>query len=292
MIMMKANLLLAFLMCSIYANAQTTYYVDWGGEVQTNGGFLSINLGDTVVWTWIDDEPHRVKTTPIADEQFDSGVLTGIGSTFSHTFNSSGNSTYFCFQHSAPVYGAIWVPIPPYSYSYSVNWYQGANGNSYNLHANLNTTITWTWIDGQPHSVESFGDEGNESGDSFDSGVLTGVGQTFSHTFQETGPSNFRCAVHPNEDFGTINYAILGVKKSEKSLFEIESNPVNDLLKLRLPSSAFAIIYVTDLMGKKLFGLSFSGKEAQLDVSKLSSGFYLLTVENENGKSSKKFLKQ
>lgn len=65
---------------------------------------------------------------------------------------------------------------------------------------NVGDTVTWTWADSIQHSVTS------QSGPAtFDSGIQTGVGQTFSFTFNEAGTYTYRCEVHPSSMTGTVN---------------------------------------------------------------------------------------
>ena len=61
---------------------------------------VSINAGDTVTWSNDDSAPHTVTSgiPPVADEIFDSGFLNA-GSTFEHTFDSSGTVDYYCMVH-------------------------------------------------------------------------------------------------------------------------------------------------------------------------------------------------
>ena len=60
---------------------------------------VTINVGDTVHWTWAGANPHTVTAT---DSSFDSGASKTSG-TFDHTFNTPGTFTYFCKVHGAQV---------------------------------------------------------------------------------------------------------------------------------------------------------------------------------------------
>ncbi len=51
------------------------------------------------------------------------------------------------------------------------------------------TTVTWTWIDDQNHSV-------TEDGNAFDSGDMQGEGTEFEHTFDEAGVYLYYCRPH------------------------------------------------------------------------------------------------
>jgi plastocyanin len=58
---------------------------------------LTVKLGEAVVWTNMDKDPHTVTTTraPVA---FDSGVFKK-GQSFSYTFTTPGTYTYYCAVH-------------------------------------------------------------------------------------------------------------------------------------------------------------------------------------------------
>jgi plastocyanin len=69
---------------------------------------LSINVGDTVQWTWSSSGHSVVSGSAcIADNQFCSpddsdcagAPLSSQGATYSHTFTAAGTYPYFCSQH-------------------------------------------------------------------------------------------------------------------------------------------------------------------------------------------------
>ena len=96
---MKQTLLILMCLSLWTLNAQTTHNLDW--EIGANGPEmdLTIDVGDTVVWTWTDAIPHTVENVVgNSVETFNSGVLTGLGQTFSFTFNSVGVNDYFCWR--------------------------------------------------------------------------------------------------------------------------------------------------------------------------------------------------
>src|SRR5262245_13999956 len=62
---------------------------------------ITINVGDTVRWTWADDH-HNVSSTTgnncTASGLFDSGLLD-TGATFTFAFNAVGTVNYMCTPH-------------------------------------------------------------------------------------------------------------------------------------------------------------------------------------------------
>lgn len=58
-------------------------------------GTITINRGDTVVWTNNDDVSHTVTAS---NGSFDSGMM-GAGARFSRTFSTAGTFSYYCGPH-------------------------------------------------------------------------------------------------------------------------------------------------------------------------------------------------
>ncbi len=56
---------------------------------------LTVQVGDTVTWTNVDDSPHTVTSD---DGSFDSGNMDE-GATFTFTFTQPGTYTYVCAYH-------------------------------------------------------------------------------------------------------------------------------------------------------------------------------------------------
>jgi plastocyanin len=59
---------------------------------------ISVAVGDTVHWLWDDAQPH---STTSDSGIWDSGVHTGAGFIFDHTFTSPGAFPYHCAIHGA-----------------------------------------------------------------------------------------------------------------------------------------------------------------------------------------------
>ncbi len=81
-------------------------------------GELDVLVGQAITWSNVDSKSHTVTSE---DDVFDSGYLT-TGSTFAHTFGSTGTFAYFCRIHRTMrgvvrVYSLILTPpaqpLPP-----------------------------------------------------------------------------------------------------------------------------------------------------------------------------------
>lgn len=80
-----------------------------------NPSAVTIKANDSVTWTWTGNIVHS--TTSVDGTQWDSGVLPK-GSTFSHTFTSTGSFPYYCTVHpfmtgSVTVQGQVQTNSPP-----------------------------------------------------------------------------------------------------------------------------------------------------------------------------------
>jgi len=96
-----------------------------GGEDSFSPPSISINLGQTVTWTYADPSvgrPHTVTSgacpggTCVPDGEFDSGfadLLDTTGEMFMHTFTVAGTFPYHCGVHLEDMQGTVTVlPAP------------------------------------------------------------------------------------------------------------------------------------------------------------------------------------
>jgi surface protein len=116
-------LIVAFFQLPSMTHAQQTYQLDWGFNINGANASLTIEQGDTVEWTWIDTGQHNVVNTANAVETFDSGLLQGVGTTFSHTFTEVGVNDFECSPHNNNMFGTITVTAPANN-----NFYLAPNG--------------------------------------------------------------------------------------------------------------------------------------------------------------------
>lgn len=98
---MKKRLLMLAILITVGLQAQTTHDLIWERNFTSPEADLTIDVGDTVRWTWTDDLPHTVENNTGSTETFNSGTLTGLGQTYSYTFTVEGVNPYFCGIHGA-----------------------------------------------------------------------------------------------------------------------------------------------------------------------------------------------
>ena len=101
---MKKITFLTFTILGVICNAQTEYNFEW--NMQSTNQQITIDVGDTVIWTWTDSPSHNLISTS-GTHTFDSDYHEQ-GYTYSLTFNEPGVTDYTCTPHSS-MYGTITV---------------------------------------------------------------------------------------------------------------------------------------------------------------------------------------
>ena len=87
--------------------AQTTHNLDWANDGTDANQQITIEVGDTVIWTW-GSGTHNLRATA-GTESFDSGYSTGAGNTFQFIFDQVGSTDYVCDPHAGNMYGTVTV---------------------------------------------------------------------------------------------------------------------------------------------------------------------------------------
>jgi plastocyanin len=91
--MKKITLLLCFITINILS-AQNVLEIAWGQGINESVASPTIEVGDTVIWTWADASPKSVTSLPNGTEEFNSGSQKGTNSDFSYTFTKKGITEY------------------------------------------------------------------------------------------------------------------------------------------------------------------------------------------------------
>ena len=87
--------------------AQTTHNFDWANDGTDANQQITIEVGDTVIWTW-GSGTHNLRAIA-GTESFDSGYSTGAGNTFQFIFDQVGSTDYVCDPHAGNMYGTVTV---------------------------------------------------------------------------------------------------------------------------------------------------------------------------------------
>ena len=173
--------------------------------------------------------------------------------------------------------------------TFTLDWEQGVMGGDASFTVAVGDEITWTWSNGNPHSVTSL----PGSTETFDSGIITGLGTTFSKTFMVAGSNDYQCDVHPSNMFGTITVEpALGVDEKFARNVQMYPNPVSDALTI---ASLYQLksYEIHDVYGKKVGWGQGEGNFTVLSTSYLNAGVYFLTATSEEGlQTTKKIIKE
>ncbi|WP_052123186.1 T9SS type A sorting domain-containing protein [Flavobacterium beibuense] len=154
------------------------------------------------------------------------------------------------------------------------NWAMGISNQDASLTIDEGDTVEWTWSDGLPHTVSST----TGSTETFDSGTITGAGQTYSYTFTEVGSNPYQCNVHPAMN-GTIEVQqILGIDDVNKVTFEYYPNPTTDILTINA-GDVIDNISVYDMSGKLVMQSDNAGNSnSKIYMQNYNAGTYFVKV--------------
>ncbi|PZR21526.1 MAG: hypothetical protein DI539_07915 [Flavobacterium psychrophilum] len=157
--------------------------------------------------------------------------------------------------------------------THHINWFMGVTSTAASATIDQGDTVEWTWTDTLPHTVTS-----NAGGtETFNSGSITGNGQTFSHTFTSEGDTSYKCNVHPMMT-GTITVnAVAGIDDNIKPGFEYYPNPATDVLTI---SSAEVIdsIEIYDANGKQVMNSKSGNTTSKIYMDNYPAGIYYVKV--------------
>lgn len=172
-------------------------------------GTITIDVGQSVTWVNVDDDPHTA-----TGAGFDTGIMQP-GEQSTVTFDEPGTFPSSCQIHpimtgvvevrdasgNVPRAGREATPeaspqaTPVSSGQQASVSIVDLSFKPPRLEVTVGTTVTWSNDEAIPHTVTS-------SGDTFDSGTLE-EGETFVQTFDTAGIYDYFCAIHPNMQ-GTV----------------------------------------------------------------------------------------
>ena len=93
---------------STFDDGITLYDLPWQNSSASTNQQLSIQLGDTVRWTW-DSGGHNLRSTS-GVENFNSGFIdANPGYQFQWIFTELGSTQYVCDPHPSTMFGTITV---------------------------------------------------------------------------------------------------------------------------------------------------------------------------------------
>lgn len=122
-----------------------------------------------------------------------------------------------------------------------------------------------------------------------DSYLTTQTELTDSTIYDFTVDANVPESIDQNRFYLSFEEVTLSTQNSNKAQARLYPNPLADTLQIELPSSIeLKAVQLFNLLGEEVLASS----RAQLDVSRLASGVYLVVLETSAGKETKKIIKK
>lgn len=161
--------------------------------------------------------------------------------------------------------------------THHLNWFMGVTNVQASLTIDQGDIVTWTLTDNLPHTITS-----NAGGtNSFDSGNISGNGQTFSHTFVNTGVTTYKCNIHAMMQ-GTITVdAVAGVIENSKVKFEYFPNPTTDVLTINA-GEIIDSIEIYDSTGRQVMNSKSGNATSKVYMANYTAGTYFVKVHTGN----------
>lgn len=157
--------------------------------------------------------------------------------------------------------------------THHIDWFMGVSQNDASAVIDEGDTVTWTWTDDLPHTVTS-----NPGGtETFNSGNITGDGETYSYTFTEVGETSYHCNVHGMME-GTITVAaVAAVEDNIADTFQFYPNPVTDILTIH-SKEVVDRVEVYDINGRQLMNSKSGNADNKIYMANFSAGTYIVKV--------------
>ena len=159
--------------------------------------------------------------------------------------------------------------------THMVNWGIGEPSAQFSKTINSGDSVMWMWTTSHPHNVTS----NVGSAETFSSGNLTGVGNTYTKLFTTVGTNPYRCTIHAGSMFGTITVqAVAGTNENVKAIdFSFYPNPVEDELTINAPQ-VIDRIQIFDMNGKVVMDAPAGNPTAKIYMNNYTAGTYLVKV--------------
>jgi len=274
---MKKILLLLLVTLPFSAAAETTHDLSWangGGSVNQS---LTIDVGDTVRWTW-GAGTHNLRSIS-GIEDFDSGYSAAAGNVFSYTFNQPGATSYQCDPHASNMNGTINVtatsepPTPPINEDFfQLSLGEPINGQSHSGIGNLrgwaisNNGIVRVeiFIDGKYAYNAPYGGLRVDVEAEFpnvDGSLLSGYSLAFGYADLGAGQHTVRAVAYDSLGNSTEQSSTFNVVAYDKNF--INSNEVVDLSGSTISASGDEIMINDASIGQRSYNLKLKWRTAE-----------------------------
>lgn len=155
----------------------------------------------------------------------------------------------------------------------------------------LGDSITWINSNNGTHNINGTTTTFTSNPESF--GMLTtGANWTFGKRFNVPGVYLYRCDVHSSVMFGKVTVVdpALSVPTKKTMSVSIYPNPAQNVITLNASATRNKVV-IYDMLGNMVMSQVLENQNT-LDISKLTSGVYLVEISSTDGISKMKLVKK
>lgn len=163
------------------------------------------------------------------------------------------------------------------------------------LNVNVGDVITWVWSSGTHTTTSTAVPDGAAQWDS----PLNSTTTTFQYEVTVAGEYSYKCT--PHESMGMVGSfsatAATSVSQNQLSNLHLYPNPAKSSVNFRIDNESIATVAVYNIIGHRVYYENLLNTQLhtqfEIDVSNLSNGIYMLTIEFLNSKrKTQKFVVQ
>lgn len=157
--------------------------------------------------------------------------------------------------------------------THHVNWSMAVTTAQASMTIHQGDIVTWTLTDASSHTVSSIAG----GAETFNSGTLSGQGETYSHTFTVVGATSYQCNFH-NMMNGVITVdAVAGIEENTKIDFEYFPNPTTDILTINA-KDIIDSIEIYDVNGRQIMNSKSGNTTSKIYMANYNAGTYFVKV--------------
>lgn len=157
--------------------------------------------------------------------------------------------------------------------THHINWGLGDNSTPTSITIEPGDTVEWTWTTVHPHTVTSMAG----STETFNSGTLTGMGQTYDHEFTMEGTNPYECTVHTTMNGVITVEATAGLEENMVTELQFYPNPTSDILTITAKDNIDRI-EIYDMNGRLVLETKGGNPTSKIYMQNYNAGTYLVKV--------------
>ncbi len=256
----------------------STWYFCW----QTIDASGSDNAGDDNGWSMLTDYDFDGDYVP------DNTAVIFSGS-------DSDNNDFLISSAKTLISGT------EYTVNVMYNGLDAQDANQNDLPADESFEVLVFQMDGDQFTLVGDGPIGGETGvtqtGSFNQ--VKSQASTGSYTFTPDADGEYYFAIHSSSAAGTgalgifeINVdGVMSAPAISAGEFAVYPNPANSVVNVASSKNVISNVSLVDVNGRTVKNASVDGNNAQINISDLASGVYMMTISSDKGSVTKKVVK-